>query len=693
MPRLYSAIVLLALGLGPLPRVAAAQGWNDARARALVERATARRAQQLADTGLKDYKAVAHGYVTFLAQVGEGLAEPPKVVKADELVNEVYWLAPNLSKQRELGRRDTLLLPTDIAYHRDHLGIVQNNFPAIIRLGDGDEVVDVPHPLSAQGLAAYDFAITDSLPLTLPGRVIMLYEVKVRPTNDRQPRVIGAVYIDRDDAQVVRMAFNFTRAAFRDPALEDLFVVLENGLIGTRFWLPRKQEIEIQRGGTWLDYPIRGIIRGRWEIGEYDVNTGLTPAFFTGPEIVMAPKAVRDTFHFGGRVLDSLPPDVRAVTPDEIRKVQDEARALVRAQALRRPQTAMLSAGGLSDFMQFDRAEGLALGAGLASRFGGGFDAAMRARYGFDDRAVKGRIQVGWQSPRGGVRLFAMRDFREAGDVQERSRVVNSLAAQEFGADATDPVGVQGAGIGVDVRSVFGARLRLELSRERQRPLEIRATPSQGVFPRILPATPLRATRLSLYADRPTVLSVLGTEVRAIGELRGSRISADDASAPVRASGVVRAFASIGVERPFDHGRLVTQSFAGAVGSDSEIPPQETLFFGGPVSAPGYYFHELAAVAVISQRLEWRTPIPAPSIALGRFGRVPGQATLAPFVQATLMRRASADPATRPSGVYPSVGVALLPFYELLRFQVAKGLRDGRWSFDVDLSREFWDVL
>src|SRR5881628_2775231 len=142
---------------------ASAQSWNDARSRALVERAAARRAAQLADTGLRDFRAVAHGYVTFLAQVGEGLAEPPKVVKADELVNEILWKAPNLSKQLIVGRRDTLLLPTDINYHRDHLGIVQNNFPAIIRLGDGDEVRDVPHPLSTTGLAAYDFAITDSL--------------------------------------------------------------------------------------------------------------------------------------------------------------------------------------------------------------------------------------------------------------------------------------------------------------------------------------------------------------------------------------------------------------------------------------------------------------------------------------------------------------------------------------------------
>src|SRR3954469_20452905 len=169
MHRLLVAALAACSGMVILaPRPVGAQEWNDQRTRALVERATARRAQQLADTGLRDYRAVAHGYVTFLAQVGEGLAEPPKVVKADELVNEVYWLAPNLSKQIIVGRRDTTLLPTDIAYHRDHLGIVQNNFPAIIRLGDGDEVRDVPHPLSAQGIAGYDFALADSLRIQVP---------------------------------------------------------------------------------------------------------------------------------------------------------------------------------------------------------------------------------------------------------------------------------------------------------------------------------------------------------------------------------------------------------------------------------------------------------------------------------------------------------------------------------------------
>ncbi|MDB4869115.1 MAG: hypothetical protein JWL97_119, partial [Gemmatimonadales bacterium] len=215
-----------------------AQAWNDPRTSALVERATERRANQLADTALVDYKATAHGYVTFLAQFGEGFPEPPKIVKADELGLEVYWRAPDLSKQRIMGRRDTLLLPTDINYHRDHLGIVQNNFRNIIRIGEGDEVRDVPHPLSPVGLQEYDYAIHDSLQIRLGSRVLDVYEVRVRPKDDRKPRAVGAVFIDRESGEVVRMAFSFTRAALMDKDLEDVSVVLENALIEGRFWLP-----------------------------------------------------------------------------------------------------------------------------------------------------------------------------------------------------------------------------------------------------------------------------------------------------------------------------------------------------------------------------------------------------------------------------------------------------------------------
>ncbi|MES2176834.1 MAG: hypothetical protein V4550_03125 [Gemmatimonadota bacterium] len=688
-----AACAACCLSLALAPASANAQAWNDPRSRELVERATARRAQQLADTGLKDYKALAHGYVTFLAAVGEGLAEPPKVVKADELMNEVYWLAPNLSKQRILGRRDTLLLPTDIAYHRDHLGIVQNNFPAIIRLGDGDEVIDVPHPLSDVGLATYDFAISDSLSFQYPGRTVRMLEVKVRPKNDRQPRIIGALYIDRDDAQVVRMAFNFTRAAFRDNALEDLFVIIENSLVSGRFWLPHRQEIEIRRGGTWLDYPIRGIIRGRWDIGDYDVNIGLTPAFFNGPEIAFAPKIVTDSFHFGGRILDSLPPDVRAVTDIDIQKVRDEARSLVRAQALRRPQALSMAATGISDFVHYNRAEGLAVGGGIASRVGGGYGAQFRMRYGIDDRTVKGTATLDWQSPAWGVRVFGLRDHREAGDMQERSRVINSLAGQEFGADATDPYSVEGAGIGIDARTMFGFRLKLDASVERQRPLTIRATPAQGSFDPLVAAAPVRSRRVSLAGDRPTTLWYFGTEMKASGEIRVADSRSDDRAVLPRSPLVTRGFGQLTIEKPTESGRLAVLLAGGVVYGSHRLPQQELLYFGGPVSAPGYAFHELRGDVAATTRLEWRTAVPAPSFSLGRFGRTPAQATVAPFVQGTYLHRAIRTDLTHADGVYPSVGVAVQPFFDLLRFQLARGLRNGRWSFNVDVARDLWSVL
>ena len=121
-----------------LPHGAAAQTWNSDPALALARRAIDRRAQAAGDTALRDYKAQAHGFVFFLGQMGDGLNAPPRLIKADQLELEVYWKAPGASKQRIVGWRDRAELPTDINYHRDHLGIVQNNFGPLIRLGEGD---------------------------------------------------------------------------------------------------------------------------------------------------------------------------------------------------------------------------------------------------------------------------------------------------------------------------------------------------------------------------------------------------------------------------------------------------------------------------------------------------------------------------------------------------------------------------
>ncbi|HEX2779879.1 MAG TPA: hypothetical protein VHM30_10290 [Gemmatimonadaceae bacterium] len=679
--------------MGVVPRESAAQQWNDERTLALVRQAVERRARELADSGLVDYHAQAHGYLTFLAQVGEGFREPPRVVKADELALEVYWRAPNLSKQRIMGQRDTLLLPTDISYHRDHLGIVQNNFPDIIRIGEGDEVLDVPHPLSPTGLTNYDFSVGDSLRITYPGRSITVDIVRVRPKNDALPRLVGAVFVERETAQVVRMAFSFTRAALRDKALEDISVVLESSLVEGRFWLPSRQEVEIRRTGTWMEYPVRGIIRGRWEICCYEVNKGIPASFFGGPEIVLGKPRDRLREGFSGRILDSLPSDVRAVTDEDVKRVQEEARALVRQQALTRARGGAVALHGISDIVRVNRVEGLAVGASLAAHLGQGVTTTVAGRYGVDDRRAKGRANLRWRRASGsGFDILAQDDFRELGDEAEVSLVRNSIAAQEFGSDYTDPYAVRAVGARLVWARGSGLVWTLGATLERQRALMVHAAPASGRYEPTVPVRDRRGPRLTLTVERPTV-AVLGFDVRGGGELRWSSMRGrDGATAVERRARVLRAAGQLTAERPLGRKTLLLRTTAAAAGSRDPMPVQELVFLGGPTSGPGYDFHRLVGRAGAAQHVELQLPVPFVAVPLGRFGTAPGEARLAPFAHAVYVDRPLVAPSGR-AGIYPSVGAGFLLPFSVLRFDIARGLRDGRWTFSVDVAREFWSVL
>jgi hypothetical protein len=690
--------------MSPLPLLAQAQPeWNDSRALELVRRATERRAAQLADTGLLDYQARAHGYVTFLAQLGEGLPDPPRVLKAEELALEVYWRAPNYSKQRIVGRRDTLLLPTDINYHRDHLGIVQNNFPTIIRLGDGDEVRDVPHPLSEVGEREYEFAVTDSLEIDLGSRKLAVYEIRFRPRDDRQPRAVGALYLERGEGQVARMTLGFTRSALKDEQLDDVSIVLDNGLVDGRFWLPRRQTIEIRRTGSWMDFPARGIIRGRWEICCVKTNVGVDPGIFAGPEIVSAPASQLRMHPWQGRIVDSLPPDMTAMREEDVRKVQSDARALVRAQALERARGGRFSARGMSDIVQFNRAEGLSLGAGLVQRLGNGYSLALRARYGFADREPKGEVTLQGESAQGTIRALSMyRVYADAGDVAESSRLMNSIAAQEFGTDYTELYDSRGVRVAVDRVSIAGGFARLSAGVEWQDAVQVAAVPASGSF-------------------RPTIGAAKAREERLEMSLRWRRGGPDGflihGATSLRASGVAlmgptgdwgerkflgRFFGELEASLPAAETRVRGWLAAGLLTSSlgphpvSGVPfrvrdaiPQSFVYFGGPVTGPGYAPHQFAATAAASARMEWQVPVWFPAISLGRFGKSGNRAVLAPFGHLVII----GDGPGTDVGVYPSVGAGLLTLFEMLRLDVARGLRNGRWTFSVDVERALWGIL
>ena len=713
---LAGALALLTIAAPPLareargqeraaPRVAGdASGWNDSTTLALVRRAAERRRSQLADTALRDYRALARGTLTFLGQLGNLEVELPRVVQATQVATEVYWRAPNQSRQRVVGLRDTTVLPTDNDFYRDRYGIVQNNFPDVIRLGEGRDVADVPHPLAPAGEALYDFAARDSLRIRVGDRTLSVVEVQVRPRDPARARLVGTLFVDRADAQVVRMAFTFTSAAYLDRRNEDVSIVLENALVEGRFWLPRRQEVEVRRAGTWLDFPARGIVRGRWDIGGYQVNQELPPAAFEGPELSFAPREELRRYPFPGTVLDAIPADVRMVSDEDVQRVQAQARALVQAQVLSRAKGNALSARAISDFVRFDRAEGLALGAGYLARLGGGVAARAQARYGLADEQLKGTLAVErrWAGAGGGaVRLSAYRDYRDARDVAEGSRTVNSLAAQELGRDWTEPYDVRGLALGVDAAAPFALRAAITVGVEWQDSVRVRARPARGTFRPTLAAQPAAGARATLRLERPVAPGPFGVTWSATSELRlaawegGEEASAGGglfcgAVADVSCGRTARLAVDLGAERAFGAARLVTRTTAAH--ARGEVLPQDAVYFGGPVTAPGYGLAAFAARTALAQRVEWRTPVPFPSVSLGRYGRSPARATLAPFAHAVHVAR-PIDLRSARSGWYPAVGAGAYLFFDLVRLDVARGLRDGRWTFAVDVARDFWRIL
>lgn len=691
-----AAWMISAFGLAANARVARAQVWNDSAVRSLVARAIADRADQGASGGLTDYRAQAHGYLTFLVQAGPGFPDAPRIVRSDELAVEVYWRAPNLSKEIVVGRRDTLLLPVEVGYYDDRFGIIPNNLSDSIRLGDANDVRDVPHPLAPGAPALYDYAIVDSLRLRTPESSTDVLVVRVRPRDQGAARAVGTLYIDRTTGALVHLNLTFTRAAILDRRIETLTVTLDNALVEGRYWLPHNQELEVVRTSTWLNYPIRGIIRARWTVCCYTINRGVPLPVLAGPPISAAPPVVLSAYPWQGRVLDSLPADVRVPTPADVAQAEATAQTLIRQSALTRTQGSLLAAQGISDFARIDRVEGLAVGAGLAHALTSAWTASVRARFGLSDRAVKGEGTVGWQAPSGvGVRLTAYRRYPSAGDVVESSTLANSLAAELGGADRTDPYDARG--VEAALVAGGGVRWQMRIARDVEGPLAVHADPAFGRYGPTLPAWAQWATRASIGVTRTPTSGPLGTTWQSEAALQGDWFHRRDSALAERNPLVARAVGSADIERPIGVDRLDVRLFAATVaarGGLAAVPPQDFVFAGGPMSGPGYAYHEFVAQTEGSVHGEWQVPVPFPAINLGRRlgGSTPPSALLAPFAQAVYVDQ-PASFAPRRAGWYPAVGLGTIAFFGLLRIDIARGLRDGRWTVALDTDRAWWGIL
>ena len=669
----WCAVLLLLL-----PATGSAQDWNGDSALALARRAIDRRAHAAVDTALRDYKAQAHGFLFFLGQFGEGLTEPPRLIKADQLELEVYWKAPALSKQRIIGWRDRTELPTDINYHRDHLGIVQNNFGRAIRLGEGDEVRDVPHPLAPGGTELYDFALGDTTAIVLSERAVRVVELRVRPKTFAQAAIVGTLFVDVESADLVRMAFNFTPKAYLDPQLEDVSIVLDNALWEGRFWLPFRQEVEIRRRATWLDIPARGIIRGRWEIDGYRFNLGLADGWFRGDEITALPKVQRDSFPWRTPLSAAIQNVAEPVRENDLQRVRAEVSRIAGRRALTGLKRQRLGARALSELVHVDRVEGLAVGAGFVWRTpNDGFELRGLGSYGFADRAGKGSVAL---TSADGFELAAYRQVRDIADVPVIAPLVNSIGAQEFGDDFGDYYRATGVRFGA--RAGIGTRgeSRFSISRERVASLAVRASPATGRF---------RPNPLMRDGDYSTAALTIRRRSEGFAVRRdvAGEASLEVGERYTRMSGVAHWLVPIGRGQT----RVLTRVQFGA--ASSEVPPHRAFVLGGRGTLLGDAFREWGGRRAALVHIEWRTPVPFFRLRAGP-ARTPGTITLAPYTALGW----TADPlpftpwGATPPGTRVTLGLGA-EWLGLFRLEAGYGVQSRQLHVAFDVTRDFWDIL
>ena len=203
--------------------------------------------------------------------------------------------------------------------------------------------------------------------------------------------------------------------------------MLENSLFEQRYWLPYRQEIEIRRRTTWLDFPARGIIRGRWDIEGYDLNVPLPAHLFQGPAIAgLAHPAPSDSSW--SEPLDEAVAGVAApVNRQDMDALRVEVERIAGARALSGLPSNRLAAGSVSDVVHVNRVQGLTLGfgavVGLKERR---VEVRPSIAYGTSDHRVTGGLEVA-----GGPRRHPRDPLRRASDPgPERS--AGDLADSQF---------------------------------------------------------------------------------------------------------------------------------------------------------------------------------------------------------------------------------------------------------------------
>ncbi len=574
-----------------------------------------------------------------------------------------------------MGLRDRKVLPTTIRYHLDHLTVVQDDFADLIRMGDGDEVAAVLHPIGPNSEAYYDFRLADSLSVRYGGNAdeVRVYEVQVRPKNLDRPGFLGSVYLDRSTAAIVRMTFTFTPASYVDPYLDHIRISLDNSRWLGRYWLPYRQEVEIRREIPQLDFLAGGVIRGKFEINGYTFNQDLPDALFAGRRVSTVAPEARKNFPFEKGLFDEVEAEGLDPSPS-LQEIQTRVMEVVRQRYLSGLSRARASFGPLSEVLRYDRAEGLYLGAGLSTLASEDVMVHVRGGYRFDRRDAFWKLTATGGPTRLTPTLdIAWNELRDLGPYPGASGAVNTLGALLDSQDFIDPYFARGVQLTFAAPHTGNRSLTATLTWERH--LSARNVLSGGAGAGgFRPVRPVDEGILGSVSATLTSAGPWGSVTTLSGEW--GRFETHDFATLLGKAVWSR-------DQPDGRWRL-RADLSGGIASTG-APVQKLFLLGGRGTLPGHGYREFLGDGFWLARAEGSHPLLQPWVGLRAFAAL-GQTYLAHHAIPTGWRATPSD------GLRASVGLGLSLAWDVLRLDLGRGVRGGDWelTFSVDARFHPW---
>jgi hypothetical protein len=498
-------------------------------AREVVTRASVRFHAQ--DTLVRDYRAEIR--YRLAAAMGRGRWERALPAAVEEQAGHVAWQRPNDLRVDITGRRvRSRVEDFELSSFFSRPWFVPRGVGDSVRLfSDEFPATGALHPLGRDADFAYHYDLTDSLTATLPdGRRLKLYAVQFVPRQIAPALIAGRLWIDAETYDVARLTFRYvgeglwdapegptaadSAEARRTNALVNRILTidadLEYGLQDGRYWMPFRQSIigtaRIPLGGG-ATISFRAVTR----FSDYEINTG-TPIAFTLPLPDLADSAAlaaqRDSIR---QARQQVPENIRRYdragqwrggrfelhrpSNDSLATYREWTDSLTLASApeeearLRAAETFLATLAEelpddlvgrravtpsyerVSDAIQYNRVQGLSLGAGVRiSVPGSNFtNLFLTGRYGFSDERVTARGSIVRDAPGGRLVLTGYRDISDLDPFSSGRSLANSANALFTAHDHGDYALATGGHVALRLYAAPGLDVTLSGGWERQR--------------------------------------------------------------------------------------------------------------------------------------------------------------------------------------------------------------------------------